>query len=73
MPLPFPKEEKPSVERARLKVSGGRPAPEFQSYYIFGWSPVPKTKAAIWQGPLESVEPMRRMFEGFGYTVSEVK
>lgn len=60
------------VETARLKVTGGRPAPEFQTYYSFGWKPVARTNASEWEGPAESVEEMRRMFEGFGYTVKRL-
>jgi hypothetical protein len=66
-------EEETSGTLARLKVSGGRPVPECAAYHSFGWRPLQKTKASIWEGERESLDAMRRIFEGFGYTVKEVK
>lgn len=57
---------------ARLKVSGGKPAVEFQGYYIFGWKPVKGLRGAYWEGSEATAAEQWRIFEGFGYTVEDV-
>lgn len=60
------------TDRAALQIfGGGRANPEHAAYYGFGWRPRAGEGGRVWDGPAGTIEPMRRMFEGYGFTVEE--